>query len=99
MEQVADMQDVLERDAFDNVCKVAFNEDPSCLAADATGDKLSDFADAFRDAAVLSAGRFRYAVPGFWKIKKLFGIGSELRLEGVYFHCPRLLLVRSLDHG
>lgn len=76
-EQVIDIQDVLERYAFDNVCKVAFNEDPSCLAdADLPG-----FADAFRDAAELSVGRFRYAIPGLWKIKKLLGIGSERRLK------------------
>ena len=79
--QVVDMQDVLERYAFDNICKVAFDEDPACLADDATGDKLSGFADAFRDAVELSTGRFRYVVPGFWKIKKLFGVGSERKLK------------------
>ena len=83
-EQVVDLQDVLERYAFDNVCKVAFNEDPACLAdGDVLQglDKLSSFADAFRDAAELSARRFRYAVPGLWKIKKMLGIGSERRLK------------------
>ncbi|KAJ6838431.1 cytochrome P450 94A1-like [Iris pallida] len=85
--EAIDLQDVLERYAFDNICKVAFGEDPACLADDsaapaaATSKKLpSSFADAFRDAANLSAERFRYALPGFWKIKKLLGIGSELRL-------------------
>jgi cytochrome P450 len=35
----------------------------------------------FRDATFLSAQRFRYAIPKFWKIKKLFDIGSERRLR------------------
>ncbi|EAZ26110.1 hypothetical protein OsJ_09970 [Oryza sativa Japonica Group] len=39
------------------------------------------FADAFRDAANLSAGRFRYAVPWFWRVKKALHIGSERRLR------------------
>lgn len=81
--RVIDIQDVLERFAFDNVCKVAFNVDPACLA-DGDGShqgKLSSFADAFRDATEISSGRFRYAVPGFWKIKKMFGVGSERRLK------------------
>jgi len=72
-EEILDIQDVLERYLFDNICKVAFNEDPACLA----DGRLSGFADAFRDAVELSAGRFRYAVPQFWKIKKLLGVGSE----------------------
>ncbi|KAG2553711.1 hypothetical protein PVAP13_9KG542300 [Panicum virgatum] len=77
-----DLQDVLERFAFDNICRVAFDHDPRQLP-DAGGDGTahdSGFADAFRDAASLSAGRFRYAVPGFWKIKKALNVGSERRL-------------------
>jgi hypothetical protein len=35
------------------------------------------FADAFRDAGNLSAGRFWYAVPGFWKVKKAFNLGQS----------------------
>lgn len=75
---------MLERYAFDNVCTVAFNEDPACLAEDVplegTNKLSSSFAQAFRDAADLSSGRFRYAITWFWKVKKLFRIGSERRL-------------------
>ncbi|ONL95350.1 Cytochrome P450 94A1 [Zea mays] len=76
-----DLQDALERFAFDNICRVAFDRDPRQLADD--GDDTADrtFADAFRDAANLSVGRFRYAVPGFWKIKKALNVGSEKRLR------------------
>jgi cytochrome P450 len=32
-----DVQDVLERFAFNNICRVAFGEDPACLAEDEEG--------------------------------------------------------------
>lgn len=76
---ILDLQDILERFAFDNVCKVAFNVDPGCLSGDGTNN--SDFMKAFEDAASLSSGRFRYVVPYFWKIKKFFNVGSERRLK------------------
>ncbi|KAJ0978942.1 hypothetical protein J5N97_014416 [Dioscorea zingiberensis] len=78
-----DLQDVLERFAFDNVCKVAFNEDPACLS-DVSEKPLnlsSRFAQAFKRAAELSAGRFRYAIPRFWIITRLLNIGSERELR------------------
>ncbi|KAJ6749598.1 hypothetical protein OIU85_000254 [Salix viminalis] len=38
--KVLDLQDILERFAFDNICKVAFNVDPDCLGGDGTsGEK------------------------------------------------------------
>ncbi|KAJ3678325.1 hypothetical protein LUZ60_002128 [Juncus effusus] len=90
-ERVIDLQDVLERFAFDNVCKVSFDFDPCCLESkleeqEGVRDKnerefATRFADAFRDATNLIAGRFQYAVPRFWKIKKLLNIGSERRLH------------------
>uniref|UniRef100_A0A0D9VRE0 Cytochrome P450 n=1 Tax=Leersia perrieri TaxID=77586 RepID=A0A0D9VRE0_9ORYZ len=80
-----DLQDALERFAFDNICRVAFDHDPGQLAhGDGDGDAFAAsarFADAFRDAANLSAGRFRYAVPGFWRVKKALNVGSERRLR------------------
>ncbi|XP_039128028.1 cytochrome P450 94A1-like [Dioscorea cayenensis subsp. rotundata] len=72
-----DLQDLLERFAFDNVCKLAFNHDPVSLS-DAPESR---FARAFKIAAELSAGRFRYAVPKFWVITRLFNIGSERKLK------------------
>ncbi|KQK22828.1 cytochrome P450 94B3 [Brachypodium distachyon] len=83
-----DLQDTLERYAFDNICRVAFDHDPRQLpdedAQEADhdhGTASSRFADAFRDASNLSAGRFRYAVPGFWKVKRALNLGSERRLR------------------
>ncbi|XP_077211394.1 cytochrome P450 CYP94D108-like [Tasmannia lanceolata] len=82
--EIIDLQDILERFAFDNVCKVAFNEDPACLNAGElcnSGELSPEFAKAFEDATNLSAGRFMYALPYLWKIKKVFNLGSERRLR------------------
>ncbi|KAG7962156.1 hypothetical protein I3843_09G051300 [Carya illinoinensis] len=37
---VLDLQDILERFAFDNVCKLAFNVDPGCLGGDGTSERI-----------------------------------------------------------
>ncbi|WOL03189.1 Cytochrome P450 [Canna indica] len=99
---VVDLQDVLERFAFDNICKVAFNHDPACLAQDVEGGDARDnfstgFAAAFIDASVISSGRFRYAVHRFWMIKKLFGVGSERRLKEAIatVHNAAMQIIRS----
>ncbi|XP_041026694.1 cytochrome P450 94A1-like [Juglans microcarpa x Juglans regia] len=77
--RVLDFQDILERFAFDNVCKLAFNVDPCSLGGDGTvGAK---FMRAFEDAATLSSGRFLYAIPILGKLKKFLNIGSERRLR------------------
>ncbi|KAL5546775.1 hypothetical protein UlMin_006462 [Ulmus minor] len=78
--RVLDLQDILERFAFDNVCKLSFNVDPGCLGGEgsASGD---EFMSAFEDAATLSSGRFMYAFPSLWKIKKFLDIGSEKKLR------------------
>ncbi|KAI4348572.1 hypothetical protein L6164_009281 [Bauhinia variegata] len=77
--RVLDLQDILERFAFDNICKLAFNVDPGCLDGDGTAG--ADFMLAFEDAATLSSKRFLYALPFFWKIKKFFNVGTERRLR------------------
>ncbi|GAB4851796.1 hypothetical protein Ancab_031195 [Ancistrocladus abbreviatus] len=78
--QVLDLQGVLERFAFDNVCKVAFNLDPGCLRTGPDSGEF-EFMRKFEVAATLSSGRFMYAVPNVWKIKKFFNIGSEKKLR------------------
>ncbi|WRX12907.1 Cytochrome P450 - like 10 [Theobroma cacao] len=77
--QVLDLQDILEQYAFDNICQLAFNVDPGCLGGDGTSG--SQFMRAFEDAASLSSGRFMYAFPLFFKIKKIFNMGSERNLR------------------
>nr|POF05731.1 cytochrome p450 94a1 [Quercus suber] len=78
-QQVLDLQDILERFAFDNICKLAFNVDPSCLSVDGTG--ASEFMQAFEEATTISFGRFMYALPFLAKVKKFLNIGSERRLK------------------
>ena len=80
--RVLDLQDILERFGFDNMCNLAFGVDPGCLAGE--GRLTSDgeeFMKAFNNAAELSAGRFRYAILLMWKAKKFFNIGSEKSLR------------------
>ncbi|KAF3338630.1 cytochrome P450 94A1-like protein [Carex littledalei] len=88
--QAVDLQNLFERFAFDNVCKVSFGLDPGYLDPELAGGSAQDkngcesttsFAEAFRDATHLSAGRFWYAIQRLWKIKKIFDIGSERRLR------------------
>ncbi|GJV28807.1 cytochrome P450 94A1-like protein [Tanacetum coccineum] len=79
MNRVVDLQELLERYSFDNICKVAFNVDPGCLSGDGTSG--SEFMKAFDEAATLISGRFMYVIPGFHKVKKLFNFGSERRLQ------------------
>ncbi|XP_047085597.1 cytochrome P450 94B3-like [Lolium rigidum] len=110
--QPIDLQDTLERFAFDNICRVAFDHDSHQLPDDdEVGDGSSPeeetssgtFADAFRDAANISAGRFRYAVPGFWKIKKALNLGSERRLREsvamVHGYADRIIRSRREEMG
>ncbi|KAJ8449753.1 hypothetical protein Cgig2_001409 [Carnegiea gigantea] len=73
------LKDVLERFAFDNVCKLAFNVDPGCLAGDGSGE--CEFMQAFEEATTLTLERFMYVLPFLWKVKKFLCIGSEKRLR------------------
>ncbi|KAG0519782.1 hypothetical protein BDA96_08G016500 [Sorghum bicolor] len=93
---VLDLQDVLERFAFDTICMVAFGHDPCCLclADDGDGDgdgagagvcwaddSKSEFMRAFGDAQDLIVGRFLDPVEVSWKVKKWLNVGTERRLR------------------
>uniref|UniRef100_A0A0D6QRG8 Cytochrome P450 n=1 Tax=Araucaria cunninghamii TaxID=56994 RepID=A0A0D6QRG8_ARACU len=71
------LQDVLQRFAFDNICSVAFGFDPGYLD---TSMPEIPFARAFDDATELSFRRFLYSVPFLWRIKRMLNLGSERRL-------------------
>ncbi|KAK1420927.1 hypothetical protein QVD17_22898 [Tagetes erecta] len=79
LNRIVDIQDLLERYTFDNICKVAFNFDPGCLSGDGTSG--SEFMKAFEDATTLITKRFISVFPGQHKIKKIFKFKSELKLE------------------
>ncbi|KAJ6689109.1 hypothetical protein OIU85_005508 [Salix viminalis] len=73
-----DLQEVLLRFTFDNICSAAFGVDPGCLALD-----IPDvpFAKAFEKATELIL--IRFLIPPFiWKPMKFFGIGYEKTLKG-----------------
>ncbi|MED6112945.1 hypothetical protein PIB30_066368 [Stylosanthes scabra] len=82
-ESVLDLQDILERFAFDNICKLAFNADPACLSAEGSSDATvgGEFMRAFEDAAALSSGRFMSVFEWVWKLQKFLNFGSEKRLR------------------
>ncbi|XP_011028759.1 PREDICTED: cytochrome P450 94A1-like [Populus euphratica] len=75
---VLDLQDILQRFAFDNICNIAFGYDPAYLLPDLPE---AEFAKTFDDAVNISSRRFNSVFPYLWKIKKFLNIGSEKRLK------------------
>ncbi|XP_021764277.1 cytochrome P450 94A1-like [Chenopodium quinoa] len=75
---VLDFQDILQRFAFDNICKIAFGYDPEYLSPSLPKAK---FAVAFEDAVTISSQRFRSFFPILWKIRRFLNIGSEKELK------------------
>jgi fatty acid omega-hydroxylase len=74
--EAVDMQDVLLRFTFDNICAAAFGIDAGCLAE---GLPEVPFATAFERATELSLTRF-ITPPFVWRAKRLLGVGSERAL-------------------
>ncbi|KAI3463956.1 hypothetical protein Pfo_020619 [Paulownia fortunei] len=75
---VLDFQDILQRFAFDNICKIAFGYDPGYLSPSLPQE---EFALAFEKAVKLSCDRFSSFIPYFWKIRRALNIGSEKQLK------------------
>ncbi|WCJ38595.1 cytochrome P450 family 86 subfamily C polypeptide 1 [Euphorbia peplus] len=71
-----DLQEILFRFTFDNVCTAAFGIDPGFLNQDLPE---VPFAKAFEEATELSLFRF-VMPPSIWKPMKFLGIGYEKRL-------------------
>lgn len=72
-----DLQEVLLRFTFDNICSAALGVNSGCLDLDLP---QIPFVKAFEEATELTL--FRFMVPPFvWKPMKLFGIGCEKRLK------------------
>ncbi|XP_071699134.1 cytochrome P450 CYP94D108-like [Rutidosis leptorrhynchoides] len=79
LNRVVDLQDLLESYTFDNICMVAFNVDPGCLAGNLTSGR--EFMEAFEEAAAIIFQRFLSLYPSSYKIKKLLRFSSELKLQ------------------
>ncbi|KAL3613769.1 hypothetical protein CASFOL_041843 [Castilleja foliolosa] len=72
-----DLQDILLRLTFDNVCMIAFGADPGCLKP---GLPETPFAAAFE--AATEAAITRFVTPTLvWRLMRCFEIGSEGRLK------------------
>ncbi|KAF8751318.1 hypothetical protein HU200_012199 [Digitaria exilis] len=78
-----DVQDVLERFAFDNICRVAFGEDPACLADEAMASpgQSAEFMRAFDDAQNAIMARFMSPVKSLWRVKKFLNMEPERRMR------------------
>lgn len=75
---VIDLQDILQRFAFDNICKIAFGYDPAYLLLSLP---QAEFAVAFDEATRISSERFTLPFPLIWRIKRILNIGSEKQLR------------------
>ncbi|KAK9751123.1 hypothetical protein RND81_02G243800 [Saponaria officinalis] len=76
-EHTIDIQELLLRFTFDNVCVAAFGVDPGCLALDLPE---IPFAKAFEEATEYSL--FRFLVPPIvWKNMRFFNISKEKKLK------------------
>lgn len=73
---VLDLQDILQRFAFDNICKIAFGYDPAYLSP--TLQEIR-FANVFDRAIKLMSERFNASIPLIWKIKRALNIEGELK--------------------
>lgn len=72
-----DLQDLLLRLTFDNICGLTFGKDPETLSPELPENQ---FAVAFDTATEATLQRLLY--PGFlWRLQKLLGIGMERRLK------------------
>lgn len=77
--EALDLQDVLERFAFDSVCSLVFGYDYDCLSKrSGRGERLYR---AFEEAADLSVKRIKLPFSLIWKLKKVFDVGSERRMR------------------
>ncbi|CAO1943057.1 unnamed protein product [Urochloa humidicola] len=85
-----DLQDVLRRFTFDNICSVAFGVESSTLpllleAAAAGNDddrrRHEAFFRAFDDVVEISFARMFHPTTAVWKAMRLAGVGSERRLR------------------
>ncbi|KAM0909647.1 hypothetical protein ACQ4PT_014703 [Festuca glaucescens] len=95
-----DVQDVLERFAFDNICCIAFGEDPACLTEEGLGSNgHAEFMHAFNDAQIIIMDRLVSPVKWAWRIKKLLNMEPERRmsetLATIHSYVDRIVRERS----
>ncbi|CAH9124772.1 unnamed protein product [Cuscuta epithymum] len=85
--KTVDLQDLLLRITFDNICGLAFGKDPQTLSP---GLPENGFASAFDRATEASLQRF--ILPEFvWKLRKWLGMGMEVDLKSSLKHVDQYL--------
>ncbi|KAI7741959.1 hypothetical protein M8C21_008672 [Ambrosia artemisiifolia] len=82
-----DLQDLLLRLTFDNICGLAFGKDPQTLSP---GLPENTFASAFDRATEATLQRF-ILPQTFWKLKKWLGLGMEVELRQSLSHVDKYL--------
>lgn len=79
--ETIDLQQVLRKFTFDNICKVAFGVDPG--SSHSNDANSMSFMQAFDVAVEHTFNRFISPVPAIWKIKRFSNIGSEKKYKQV----------------
>ncbi|KAM0006248.1 putative cytochrome P450 [Helianthus debilis subsp. tardiflorus] len=76
-----DLQLVLKKFGFDNICNVAFGVDPCLLTSGVKDPKCLLFVQAFDVAVEHTSYRFMSPLPVVWKLKRFFNVGSERKYK------------------
>ncbi|KAM0930041.1 hypothetical protein ACQ4PT_001219 [Festuca glaucescens] len=76
-----DLQDVLKRFAFDNICGVAFGVDCSTLLELEDGGPHEAFFAAFDDAVEITFARILHPTTLVWRAMRLANVGRERRMR------------------
>jgi cytochrome P450 len=80
--QTLDMLDVLEGFAFDNICRVAFDDDPACLTEEGLGgsNQSKEVMHAFKVAT--KTIMIRFVSPSWlWRLLRLLDLGPERKMR------------------
>ncbi|KAL0363032.1 UNVERIFIED_CONTAM: Alkane hydroxylase MAH1 [Sesamum calycinum] len=82
-----DLQDILQRFAFDNICKLVLDYDPQSLSIDLPYIPCEK---AFNDT--VGPLLHRHIVPeSFWKLQKWLGVGKERKLMEAWKACDEFI--------
>jgi cytochrome P450 len=79
--EAVDLQDVLRRFTFDNICSLAFGVDDKGSSALLDDHRHGAFFTAFDEAVDISFGRILQPTTLVWRAMKLLDVGSERRLR------------------
>jgi len=77
-----DMQHIFECFTFDNICNVAFGEDPGCLAKEgAATPEAAEFVRAFDYVQSAIVGRFRPPAIFLWRLQRALNMEPEKQIR------------------